>query len=510
MATQETSSTAYIILAENQRKKKALQETKVKCEQLLGENRLLLEEREANQQETYEVTEFLRKEILRKNEKIGSLEQILEQREILVEQEKTSFIKHAETKVNELKQQWGSRENDLVTQVEFLQKELTALKDFKERQLEIEAEMERLRQVNEELKHQQEVKTAELERKFIEQNTKMKKEYEQKLEELKKACEEDINERLDASVKRILQQNRRMAEELRLHVQETDELQREKKVLEEECTTLLREVQLKQEMESQYAKRGSKQTRSIKEAGSKVESLEKSMGLMMADFKNEMSALKEKNKVEMETAKLEVDGLRRLLKLKTRELNNIRRLAQEVVRQRSDVETFLIDSLSFVREQIYDEQARGERESFRGDELPPLSGSSGHGNGQRAFITSGTGGAVGTADTARSSREKRLMAGKLDIRDLPWDDREKVLRLLFSKINNASAHSYFGNLPPNSFDNEPLDHDEDFPPPPRRAVRQRQLLANGGTPWQPRQNPDGHRDSERRRSGESGLDCVLR
>jgi hypothetical protein len=39
----------------NQRKKKALQDTKVKCEQLLSENRLLLEEREANQQETYEV-----------------------------------------------------------------------------------------------------------------------------------------------------------------------------------------------------------------------------------------------------------------------------------------------------------------------------------------------------------------------------------------------------------------------------------------------------------------------
>jgi hypothetical protein len=84
----------------NQRKKKALQDTKVKCEQLLSENRLLLEEREANQQETYEVTEFLRKEILRKNEKIASLEAILEQREILVEQEKAAFIKHAEHKVN--------------------------------------------------------------------------------------------------------------------------------------------------------------------------------------------------------------------------------------------------------------------------------------------------------------------------------------------------------------------------------------------------------------------------
>ena len=46
--------------------------------------------------------------------------------------------------------------------------------------------------------------------------------------------EENIDERLDASVKRILQQNRRMAEELRLHVQETDELQRERKVPEGE------------------------------------------------------------------------------------------------------------------------------------------------------------------------------------------------------------------------------------------------------------------------------------
>ena len=92
--------------------------------------------------------------------------------------------------------------------------------------------MARLREENEDLRQSQEARAAELERRFIEQNTKQKKEYERRLEELKKASEEDVDERLDASVKRILQQNRRMAEELRLHVQETDELQREKKVLE--------------------------------------------------------------------------------------------------------------------------------------------------------------------------------------------------------------------------------------------------------------------------------------
>jgi hypothetical protein len=44
-----------------------------------------------------------------------------------------------------------------------------------------------------------------------------------------------------------------------------------------------------------------------------------------------------------------VEALRRLIKLKTRELRNVRRLAQEVLLQRSDVETFLLSSLHAVR-----------------------------------------------------------------------------------------------------------------------------------------------------------------
>ena len=40
----------------------------------------------------------------------------------------------------------------------------------------------------------------------------------QKLEELKRAQEEELEDRLDAGVKRILAANRRLAEELRLHV----------------------------------------------------------------------------------------------------------------------------------------------------------------------------------------------------------------------------------------------------------------------------------------------------
>lgn len=212
--------------------------------------------------------------------------------------------------------------------------------------------------------------------------------------------------------------------------------------------------------QEQYAKKGSKQGRQLKDNASKVASLEKSLGQMMKDFEVERDALKEKARTAADASKVEADGLRRLLKLKSRELNNIRRLAQEVVRQRTDTETFLIDSLAFVREQIYQEQVQGERDSLEGG-LPPI----GAGRGQ------GAGGSTGP-NTPTRSREKRLATGKLDIRDLGWEDREKVMRLLFSKINHASQQTYFGNLPPHSFEMDGVyeedgdDGEGEFPPPP--------------------------------------------
>ena len=54
----------------------------------------------------------------------------------------------------------------------------------------VESEMERLRVESEDLRAGQAALAAELERKFIEQNTKLKKEYERKLEDMKRAATE--------------------------------------------------------------------------------------------------------------------------------------------------------------------------------------------------------------------------------------------------------------------------------------------------------------------------------
>ena len=50
--------------------------------------------------------------------------------------------------------------------------------------------------------------------------------------------------------------------------------------------------------------------------------------------------------------------------------------------------------------------------------------------------------AASGADLSRAQE-----SGRLDIKQLGWDDRERILRLLFSKINNQKSQQYYANLP---------------------------------------------------------------
>eukprot|EP00873_Tetraselmis_striata_P041509 jgi/Tetstr1/461773/TSEL_006861.t1 len=405
------TATQYIILSENQRKKKALFETKARYNSLVEENKQLLAERENAANESYEVTEYLRREILSKNERIGELEAQLQQTEVDWDSDRTRLLEDKEEAVRLLVDEATAREEELQALVVELQGNLENIADFKQRKDDVENELVRLRAENEELKEELETQSQELERKYIEQNARLKHEYEQRLDELKKGAEEDIDERLDASVKRILQQNRRMAEELRLHIQETDELQAEMRTTEDERVKLQRELNLKMEIEEQYAKRGAKQAKEIKDGQQKVYSLEQSLSTLMTDFQREREAITQRALAQIAESEQEQEALRRLVKLKSRELKNIRRLAHEVLLQRSDVESFLVSALK----QVQMEKAA---------EWAGRKGAEGH------------------------------SGGKVDIQDLSWEDREKVLRLLFAKINNQAQQVHMTNLPQHSFMNE--------------------------------------------------------
>lgn len=59
--------------------------------------------------------------------------------------------------------------------------------------------------------------------------------------------------------------------------------------------------------------------------------------------------------------------------------------------------------------------------------------------------------AAAVAAAAAEEEADEESSGSLDIRDLSWVDRERVLRLLFAKINGKAAERRAAVLPPHSF-----------------------------------------------------------
>mmetsp|Transcript_7946 Transcript_7946/g.21214 ORF Transcript_7946/g.21214 Transcript_7946/m.21214 type:complete len:473 (+) Transcript_7946:53-1471(+) len=453
--TTELTATQYVILAENQRKKKALADTKSQFGRVADENQALLEQLEFTQRENYEVTEHLREELLHKSQQVADLQtQIQREREQhaaeLARQEESAAARQA-TIVEEA----NAAAAAAAAQIQALTAQLMSVSDFQQHQAEVEAEVMRLKEENQGLREKMESQRVDLERYYLELNQKQRKEWEQRLEELKKAAEEEVDERLDAAVKRILQQNRRMAEELKIHVQETDMLQGEVRLLEQERARLTREVKLKTELEEGYAKRGAKQAAAIKESAMKIATLEGSLGQVMEDAERERLALLQATHAQVSEAHAEMDALRRLVKLKTRELKNTRRLAQEVLLQRSDVETFLLSSLHLVRKEVERDSMReviGQGSDKNGGQQgagsKPSSARQQHQGSSSVFLTEGGGAATGIKQQPQKQQEGVQPGGGMDIRTLPWADRERVLKLLFAKINNAAQQAHYANLPP--------------------------------------------------------------
>lgn len=63
------------------------------------------------------------------------------------------------------------------------------------------------------------VQLSEAEQQYVNTGQRVRKEFEAKLEEVRRAGEEDIHLRMDAGTKRIMQQNRSLQEELRIHIE---------------------------------------------------------------------------------------------------------------------------------------------------------------------------------------------------------------------------------------------------------------------------------------------------
>ncbi|PNI84212.1 BBOF1 isoform 5 [Pan troglodytes] len=84
----------------------------------------------------------------------------------------------------------------------------------------------------------------------------------------------------------------------------------------------------------------------------KVVNLETALSYMTKEFESEVLKLQQHAMIENQAGQVEIDKLQHLLQMKDREMNRVKKLAKNILDERTEVERFFLDALHQVKQQI--------------------------------------------------------------------------------------------------------------------------------------------------------------
>lgn len=407
-----------------------------RIESLKRENNNLKYLQDIGQKDTHEFVAYFQLELEKKDNIIDSLNDKILQLQCENQSNLKNQKEEYEKQIEELRADAEKIQNDLKQQLNKAQDELDTLAEFRKMKISIETELANLRETcnNQKIQFDKDLKNEE--RKHILDLSRLQKETEKKLIELSREARVEAQKNLDADTRKIVADNRRMAEELKFQMSQTSELQKINIDLETTNKQLVRELSICKEKETLYAEESLKKNEQIKELTERLHQTECQMREQSAIFQREKNVLELKQKKEEEDYKIEIDGLHHLVQLKNKELRGLRQLSQTILDQRTDVEQYFIDALDQVKKEISNERQQ-RYEELLSDYNKNVKEAT---KGKVKFPT------IKTIYQLKeeSSQENRIPirpTDKVDLRDLSLEDRERVLRLLFAKINGVYTES---------------------------------------------------------------------
>lgn len=382
---------------------------------------------------------------------------------------------------------------DFTAQLKERDARLDRAQEFLQLRDQFEAQLEELHNTIDREREESQEKLADAERRLVVEKKTLEREQESRFNELKRMARAEIMRSLDDDTKRLIHESRTMSKELTMQTQECKTLSDERTALGDARKTLQRDVELLREAEREWASRSADKERSNKELTARCGELEVLLTQERRDRVAEYAGLMRAFERETEDMRLELAGLRSLMALKNRELRTIKKLAQIVLNQRTEVEQFFLDALTQVKLDI----ARKKADAFEAaaasahassSDLQPVLRSPGGNRTSRVgagaassstksrpvtmqLTVPADGSAIPAAVTlpeltaaarrqtpsgtlmspprnaqeglnaATAARAAAAGAGssKVDIAELSPEDRERVLRLLFAKINNMDT-----------------------------------------------------------------------
>lgn len=157
---------------------------------------------------------------------------------------------------------------------------------------------------------------------------------------------------LDEVTRNVYKENLKLAESFKVNSRELETLRKVNRQLEEQNEYLKGQLEDNGSLVKDRVEQANKQAKQIRELTSKCEILEKSLAQVVKEFEHERENIMKTCKIQLESSTSEIEKLRKTLELRNRETNRIKKLAKNILEQRSEIERFFLDSLDFVRRQI--------------------------------------------------------------------------------------------------------------------------------------------------------------
>ncbi|GBG27120.1 Basal body-orientation factor 1 [Hondaea fermentalgiana] len=395
---------------------------KLRVEALREENLSLKEKAAKSEKDTHEFVAYFQNEIEKKDATIAKLAEESNRSEARAEEELKATRATSEAAVSKAQKELQDTKAALDAKVLALEDELELLSEYKHKRDVLNARLEAAesRAAEQAKEHQEQIHT--MEREFIEKTARKQREMEMRIESIEQKAREDAQQGLDADTRKIIADNKRMGEELKFQLQTCDELQAQNKALVEENKRARRNLELASGKEEEYAARGFYKENEIHNARQKIKALERTLSQAVRDAEQRQADADSKFRKETESLNLEVAGLKQLVKLKNKELANIRKLAQVILDQRTETEQFFLEAL---------EQVKKEVRRARVEEHHRLAAEHRKRRPQQLGIEN-------DSHLSAPVMGNRVFIPKdfnIELRDLSWADRERVLRILFARIN---------------------------------------------------------------------------
>nr|XP_002122599.1 basal body-orientation factor 1-like [Ciona intestinalis] len=417
---------------------KSRNEYRETCKRMAGENEKLHDTLFQSEKDTIEVVTYLKKGDMEKDEEITRYEQELKDLKKQSRKDKETIMAEFSSQISDLE----SRLEQRTGEVKLMQSELKLVKEFRRKRAAMQAELDEIRESMFVANKEHKDTLQKMEHKFFEEKIRLEREASQKIAELAERAHTEAIANLDETTRSVYKENIRLNEALSYHIKESQSLQTR-------CDSLTTEVEsLRANKELSDATVKEKVTESKRHKGEihglreKVEQLEKALSSMVHEFRDEKRAIEQRARMETVASGGEIQKLQRMLQIKDKEMNKVKVVAKNIVEQRTNVEIFFLSALEKVRTEIALNRAQYVQAAQSAYHRKMLAAHSGQADFPkiRTFRKNDSSTNSVFADLSEAENWSSL-GNQVDIRDLTWEQKEKVLRLLFARMNGLKTKS---------------------------------------------------------------------